>query len=85
MWVFFLDLCHRQRNLYKSSMYFTIAVPMAAIYYQARFQEIPIAGGFVTRLDVCAVAQTPHIYKKLSKLRTIEGANISWRLSLTVE
>ena len=31
---------------------------------QSCLEEIHISGWFVTRLDICAVAETPHVYKK---------------------
>ena len=48
---------------------------------QARLEEIKISDIFVTRLHICAVVQTPHIYKKTNQtpLNSVpsKGGNIS--------
>ena len=52
----------------------------------ARVVEIPISGQFVTRLDICVVAQTPHIFKHpLQTPYHQMGPPSPWRLSLTIE
>ena len=51
------------------------------VEFPARLEEIPISGRFVTRLDICKVAPTPHIYKKpiqiLPNSTPLNEANIS--------
>ena len=54
----------------------------------AHLEAIAISDWFVAWLDICAVAQTLHIYKKPiqtpNKLRTIEGGEISAAIKGTV-